>query len=54
MLKRKGEIMSVFRVEKNNNYTVMANYHLRDKELSFKAKGYYPTCLVYQKTGIIH
>lgn len=31
--------MSVFRVEKNNNYTVMANYHLRDKELSFKAKG---------------
>ena len=39
MLKRKGEIMSVFRVEKNNNYTVMANYHLRDKELSFKAKG---------------
>lgn len=31
--------MSVFRVEKNNNYTVIANYHLRDKELSFKAKG---------------
>ena len=31
--------MSVFRVEKNKNYTVMANYHLRDKELSFKAKG---------------
>lgn len=31
--------MSVFRVEKNNNYTVMANYHLRDKELSLKAKG---------------
>ena len=39
MLKRKGDIMSVFRVKKNNNYTVMANYHLRDKELSFKAKG---------------
>ena len=31
--------MSVFRVEKNNNYTVMAIYHLRDKELSLKAKG---------------
>ena len=31
--------MSVFRVEKNSNYTVMANYHLRDKGLSFKAKG---------------
>lgn len=39
MIKRKGEIMSVFRVEKNSNYTVMANYHLRDKGLSFKAKG---------------
>lgn len=39
MIKGKGEIMSVFRVEKNNNYTVMANYHLRDKKLSFKAKG---------------
>ena len=31
--------MSVFRVEKNNNYTVMSNYHLRDKNLSYKAKG---------------
>ena len=39
MLKRKGDIMSVFRVERNKNYTIMANYHLRDKELSFKAKG---------------
>ena len=31
--------MSVFRVEKNSNYTVMANYHLRDKNLSLKAIG---------------
>jgi hypothetical protein len=31
--------MSVFRVEKNANYTVMSNYHLREKEMSFKAKG---------------
>ena len=31
--------MSVFRVEKNKNYTVMSNYHLRDKRLSLKAKG---------------
>lgn len=31
--------MSVFRVEKNKNYTVMSNYHLKDKRLSFKAKG---------------
>ena len=31
--------MPVIRVQKTNNYTVMANYHLRDKRLSFKAKG---------------
>lgn len=31
--------MSVFRVEKVKNYTVMSNYHLKDKKLSFKAKG---------------
>lgn len=31
--------MSVFRVEKNKNYTVMANYHLRDENLSLKARG---------------
>lgn len=29
----------VFRIHKNNNYTTMSNYHLRDKRLSFKAKG---------------
>lgn len=31
--------MAVFRIEKNDNYTVMSNYHLRDKNLSLKAKG---------------
>lgn len=31
--------MSVFKIEKNNNYTVMSNYHLRDRNLSYKAKG---------------
>ena len=31
--------MAVFRVNKNRNYTVMSNYHLRDKSLSLKAKG---------------
>ena len=31
--------MPVFRVEKNRDYTVMANFHLRDKSLSLKAKG---------------
>jgi hypothetical protein len=32
-------IMAVFRVERTHNYTVMSNYHLRDKNLSLKAKG---------------
>ncbi|MFV0519669.1 MAG: DUF6017 domain-containing protein [Lachnospirales bacterium] len=31
--------MSVFRVEKNKNFTVMSNYHLKDTTLSLKAKG---------------
>ena len=31
--------MPVFRIEKNRNYTVMSNYHLRDINLSLKAKG---------------
>lgn len=30
--------MSVFRIEKTNNYTVMSNYHLKDINLSYKAK----------------
>lgn len=29
----------IFRVEKNKNYTVMSNYHFKDKRLSLKAKG---------------
>ena len=37
--------MAVFRVEKNKGYTVMSNHHLRNKELSLKAKG----LLLYQK-----
>ena len=31
--------MAVFRVERNKDYTVMSNHHLRNKELSLKAKG---------------
>ncbi len=31
--------MAVFRVERTRDYTVMSNYHLRDKSLSLKAKG---------------
>ena len=36
---KESMIMAVFRVERTNNYTVMSNYHLRDKTLSLKAKG---------------
>ena len=31
--------MAVFRVEKNTNFTVMSNHHLKNKNLSLKAKG---------------
>ena len=31
--------MTVFHVAKNTNYTVMSNHHLRNRELSLKAKG---------------
>ena len=31
--------MAVFRIEKTRDYTVMSNYHLRDRSLSLKAKG---------------
>ena len=29
----------VFRVERNRNFTAMCNHHLKNKELSLKAKG---------------
>lgn len=31
--------MAVFRVHKNENYTVLSNYHFKEKEMSLKAKG---------------
>lgn len=31
--------MAVFRVERNRGYTVMSNHHLRNKDLTLKAKG---------------
>lgn len=31
--------MAVIRVEKTKNYTVMSNHHLRNKDMSLKAKG---------------
>lgn len=37
--------MGVFRVEKTKNYTVMSNYHFKDKNISWKAKGMLSTFL---------
>lgn len=31
--------MAIFRVKKTEDYTVMSNYHLRDRNLTLKAKG---------------
>lgn len=31
--------MTAIRIIKNRNYSVMSNYHLQDRNLSFKAKG---------------
>ena len=35
---RSDEAMAVFRVKHNKGYTVMSNHHLRNKELTLKAK----------------
>ena len=37
--------MAVCRIEKNRNYTTMSNYHLRDPNLSNKARGLLSTML---------
>jgi hypothetical protein len=41
MISTKGDddIMSVVRVHKTKNYTVLSNYHFREKDMSLKAKG---------------
>ena len=31
--------MAVFRIAKNKGYTVMSNHHLRNRDLTLKAKG---------------
>ena len=31
--------MSVFRVHKTNNYTIMANHHFKERDMSLKSKG---------------
>ena len=45
--------MAVFRVERNTGYTVMSNHHLRNKELSLKAKGLLSQNAFCPKIGII-
>ena len=35
----RSDEMAVFRIERTRDYTVMSNYHLRDKALSLKSKG---------------
>lgn len=37
--------MAVIRVQKNRNYTVMSNVHLKDNRLALKAKGLLSVCL---------
>jgi hypothetical protein len=31
--------MAIVRIEKTKNYTIMSNYHFREKGMSLKAKG---------------
>ena len=39
LVRREGIIMSVFRIQKTANYTVLSNYHFKEKGMSLKAKG---------------
>lgn len=43
--------MAVFRIEKNRDYTVMANHHLRNTSLALKAKGLLSLMLSSRKIG---
>ncbi len=52
--------MAVFRVEKTKDITIMSNHHLRNTELSLKAKGAFITYVVaaedwdYTTKGLAH
>lgn len=40
VIQKEGMIlMSVFRIHKTENYTVLSNYHFKEKKMSLKAKG---------------
>ena len=45
--------MAVFRIEKTGDYTVMSNYHLRDRSLSLKAKGLLSLMLSLEAHGYL-
>ena len=44
---------TVFRIEKQKNYTVMSNHHLKNSALSLKAKGLLSQMRRYRTTWII-
>ena len=46
--------MAVFRVEKTKDFTVMSNHHLRNTELSLKAKGLLSLMLSYHISHILY
>ena len=43
--------MAVFRVERTGDYTVMSNFHLKDKRLSLKANMDVETIAVIKKNS---
>lgn len=45
--------MAVFRVERNKGYTVMSNHHLRNRDLTLKARGCCRKCCPCRKIGTI-
>ena len=49
--------MAVFRIERTRDYTVMSNHHLRNANLSLKAKGLLsmmPCFSVYSERTVIY
>ncbi len=46
--------MAVFRVKKSAGFTVMSNHHLRNKELSLKAKGLLSQISNHQLSYVTH
>ena len=39
--KKRRKNMKIQKIRKEEGYTVMSNYHFKDKRLSLKAKGYF-------------